>query len=75
MTGNFAFDKSSAALFIACFPPDGLSILIIAGSSISMTCVQKSLGTLICAGADPLIAFSMTRFNTSAIREGSFTSS
>ena len=49
--------------------------LIIAGNSISTTCVQKSLGIFNCAGAEPLIALDITRFNTSATLEGSLTSS
>ena len=38
--GNLALDKISAAFFIACAPPDGLSILMIVGNSISITCLQ-----------------------------------
>jgi len=47
ITGNFAFDNNSAALVMAVKPPDDLSNSIIVGNSISITCVQKSLGTFI----------------------------
>ena len=40
ITGNFAFDKRSAAFEIASAPPPCLSNLTIGGSSISITCVQ-----------------------------------
>ena len=75
ITGNFASDNNFAALSTASFPPPCLSNLTIGGNSISITCVQKSLGTFICAGAEPLNAFSITLFKTSAILDGSLTSS
>ena len=75
ITGNFAFDNKFEAFSIASFPPPCLSNLTIGGHSISITCVQKSLGTFICAGAEPLNAFSITLFKTSAILDGSLTSS
>ena len=75
ITGNFASDKSLAALDIASVPPAGSSNSIISGSSISTTCVQISRGILICAGADMRLALVITRFSTSAIRVGSRTSS
>ena len=49
--------------------------LTTSGISISTILQNKSLGTLICAGAEPLIDFSITLFNTSAILDGSLTSS
>ena len=47
ITGNLALDKRLAASLIAAVPPAGLSNSIIDGNSISITCVQKSLGTFI----------------------------
>ena len=45
------------------------------GSSTSTSWVQRSRGTLIWAGAERRTAFSITRFSTSATRDGSRTSS
>ena len=53
ITGNFASDKYFAAFSIASAPPPCLSNLTNGGNSISITCVQKSRGTFICAGAEP----------------------
>ena len=75
MTGNDASDSSFAAEAIAPSPPSGGSKRTMPGSSTSITCVQKSRGTLICAGARPRCALRITRLSTSAMREASRTSS
>ena len=74
ITGNFASDNIFAAWSIASAPPACLSNLTIGKFNI-YNLSPKSLGTLICAGAEPLIAFSITLFSTSAILDGSLTSS
>ena len=75
ITGNFACDSSSAAFAMAVSPPPGRSNSTTSGISMSITCVQKSRGMLICAGAEERFACRITRFSTSATREGSRTSS
>ena len=70
MTGNFALDSSCAASATAPAPPAGRSNSTIAGRLMSITWVQKSRGMLICAGADRRLAFEITRFSTSAMRDG-----
>ncbi len=75
ITGFFASDSSLAASVTEFSPPGDRSNSIGSGISISMTWVQKSRGTLICAGAEARLAFEITRFSTSAMRDGSRTSS
>ena len=52
ITGDLAWLSKLAAFFRALSPPEGRSKSTTSESSMSITCVQKSRGILICAGAE-----------------------